>query len=132
MCNCRGRDQSSRTAPPGPRMGAVGVEENITTLGRGLLGLRNLGSGFAELCFPSACDVCAAPVQQGRLYPTCLIELARVESVPSCARCAMPLSEPAAPCARCQGKGRHPFERIARLGLFRDPLRKLIHEMKYH
>jgi ComF family protein len=30
------------------------------------------------------------------------------------------------------GKGLSPYDRIARLGLFRDPLRHLIHQFKYH
>lgn len=44
----------------------------------------------------------------------------------------MPLARPKTPCPWCKGKGRPPFERIARLGIYDEPLRILIHHMKYH
>lgn len=44
----------------------------------------------------------------------------------------MPLAEQGAPCPHCLGKGLYPFDKIVRLGTFRDPLKHLIHRMKYH
>lgn len=35
-------------------------------------------------------------------------------------------------CPFCTGDGIYPLESIIALGSFRDPLRKLVHEMKYH
>lgn len=49
-----------------------------------------------------------------------------------CRRCAMPLATEAAPCPRCLGKGLPPFKFIVRLGHFQDPIRPLIHQIKYH
>ena len=46
-------------------------------------------------------------------------------------RCAMPLAEFGAPCAYCLGKGLYPFDRILRLGIYQDPLKHVIHQMKY-
>ncbi|MGH7178967.1 MAG: ComF family protein [Tepidisphaeraceae bacterium] len=95
--------------------------------------LRFVASSVVDLCYPGQCRVCDGRTDDdSALCAACAIELGEVEAIPACERCAMPLAEPAAPCARCNGKGRHPFERIARLGLFREPLRKLIHDLKYH
>ena len=44
----------------------------------------------------------------------------------------MPLADPEDPCPYCLGKGMRPFDRIARLGVFRDPIKHLIHRLKYH
>jgi ComF family protein len=43
----------------------------------------------------------------------------------------MPIGEGAA-CPYCEGGGIYPFERIVALGPFRDPLRMVIHQIKYH
>ena len=56
----------------------------------------------------------------------------RLEDSPACPRCAAPLAEEGAPCPWCLGKGLHPFQRIVRLGVFHDPLKDLIHKMKYN
>lgn len=44
----------------------------------------------------------------------------------------MPLAELDAPCPYCDDKGIHPFDRILRLGVFEDPLKHLVHQVKYH
>jgi ComF family protein len=44
----------------------------------------------------------------------------------------MPLATRGAPCPHCLGKGVHPFDQIIRLGVFDDPLRHLVHQIKYH
>lgn len=58
--------------------------------------------------------------------------LASLQAAPFCDRCGMPLVEFDDPCAHCMGKGVPHFERVVRLGVFEDPLKHLIHEMKYH
>lgn len=44
----------------------------------------------------------------------------------------MPLAEVGALCPHCRGEGHKPFQTILQLGLFRDPLRKIVHQIKYH
>ena len=44
----------------------------------------------------------------------------------------MPLAYPQAPCPFCNGKGVHYYRRVLRLGTFSEPLKALIHQMKYH
>ena len=44
----------------------------------------------------------------------------------------MPLAYPEAPCPFCKGKGVHYYQRILRLGTFSEPLKTLVHQMKYH
>ncbi|MBC8105518.1 MAG: ComF family protein [Anaerolineae bacterium] len=44
----------------------------------------------------------------------------------------MPVVEIEDPCAHCLGEGVPHFERVTRLGVFDDPLKHLIHQMKYH
>lgn len=44
----------------------------------------------------------------------------------------MPLGGLGGACPYCQGAGLRPFERVAALGTFRDPLRHLIYATKYH
>lgn len=43
----------------------------------------------------------------------------------------MPAAYPDAPCPFCEGKGEPNYECILRLGIFDDPLKNLIHQMKY-
>jgi ComF family protein len=43
----------------------------------------------------------------------------------------MPVPEGAA-CPYCQGGGVYPFDSIVAVGTFRQPLRNLVHQMKYH
>jgi ComF family protein len=58
--------------------------------------------------------------------------LDQMTRAPACELCAMPLAAHGAPCPYCMGKGAPHFERIIRLGVFEDPLKHLIHQMKYH
>ena len=44
----------------------------------------------------------------------------------------MPLAQHNAPCPYCRTRGVHPFKQILRLGIFDEPLKELIHHMKYH
>jgi ComF family protein len=58
--------------------------------------------------------------------------LGALAAAPACERCAAPLATHGAPCPHCRGRGIYPFDRIVRLGVFEDPLKHLIHQMKYH
>jgi len=44
----------------------------------------------------------------------------------------MPLPEPDAPCAHCLGSGIAHYDRVLAMAPFREPVRHLIHQMKYH
>jgi ComF family protein len=83
----------------------------------------------ADLVYPPRCIGCAAAAQ-GALCADCGASMGVLESIAACPRCAAPLGEGSA-CPYCGGDGIYPFQTIAALGPFRDPLRRLIHRMKY-
>jgi len=86
-----------------------------------------------NFCYPGWCANCLGASEGAEpLCEVCQVELTALECAPACEKCAMPLSQPDAPCAHCEGKGVYPFETILRLGVFVDPLKHLIHQMKYH
>jgi ComF family protein len=89
---------------------------------------------LADFCFPTACAVCAAPAEAAStpLCETCLEKLRTIEAAAACEYCALPLPEPAAPCPRCLGEGVRPFGRILRLCNYAEPVRHLIHRLKFH
>jgi ComF family protein len=55
-----------------------------------------------------------------------------LEGEGACPRCAMPLTYDEAPCPYCRGKGVRPFERVLRLSIFVEPVKGVVHHMKYH
>jgi ComF family protein len=57
--------------------------------------------------------------------------LEQLMAQPACEKCAGPVVTNGAPCPWCRGEGVYPFKYIARLGRFGDPLRPVIHAMKY-
>jgi len=86
-----------------------------------------------EFCFPGTCGGCGAfCTSKARLCDACESELKRLASAPSCQLCGMPLATHGTPCAFCQGAGIAHYERVLRLGVFEEPLRPLIHRLKYH
>ena len=86
-----------------------------------------------NFCYPGRCDNCDDPsVGASPLCEACLDQLHHLEAVPACAACAMSLAYPKAPCPYCQGKGPALLERVVRLGPFEDPLKTIIHQVKYH
>ncbi len=86
-----------------------------------------------DFCYPGICASCDANAPAGgTVCETCAAELDAMTAAGACAFCAMPLANDGAPCPYCMGKGHFPFERIIRLGVFADPLKNLIHQMKYH
>jgi ComF family protein len=102
-----------------------------------LANVRSLTNRFVDFCYPRACLACERSLDESMtsalsLCDDCAIQLASLESAPFCDRCGVPVPEHGAPCARCLGKGVPHFERVIRLGVFHDPLKHLIHQMKYH
>jgi ComF family protein len=61
-----------------------------------------------------------------------MFKQARLELSPACDHCARPIPEFLAPCPHCTGDGLKPYDRVARLGVFEEPLKDVIHQMKYH
>jgi ComF family protein len=44
----------------------------------------------------------------------------------------MPLADAAGPCPYCHGEGLYPFGQILRLCVYADPVRQLVHALKFH
>ena len=89
-------------------------------------------SGIVDFCLPAACASCDRPLDQGSfLCPACSINLDQLIDSPACSICAMPLAQHHAPCPYCRGGGVPFFDRVASLGRFDEPLKGLIHRMKY-
>lgn len=83
-----------------------------------------------DFCYPPACAVCDEPAE-GLFCPKCETALRELQAERFCERCARPLGEGAA-CAFCHGRGLRRIERIVVLGKFDDPLKQIIHLIKYH
>lgn len=86
-------------------------------------------SGF---CFPAVCRVCDKRAIRWPLCGDCFAQLESLEAQPFCHKCALPLSEPNAPCAHCVGQGLYPFERVLRLCNYAEPIQQLVVAMKFH
>jgi ComF family protein len=65
------------------------------------------------------------------LCANCNADLDRLASAAACDLCGYPLLHYGDPCPHCHGKGIAPIERVIRLGVFNDPLRTLVHRIKY-
>ena len=90
-------------------------------------------SRLLDFCFPSNCAACAQFLEGSTpLCAKCLQELDDLTHAPSCSLCGRPAATHAAPCAYCRGAGIAHFERVCRLGVFEDPLKHLVHQVKYH
>ena len=86
-----------------------------------------------DFCYPGKCSFCEAPCEGDvPLCEPCRIDLHALEVAPACAHCAKPVADHDAPCPYCKGKGLRPLETIVRLSVFDDPVKHLIHQIKYH
>ncbi len=86
-----------------------------------------------DFCLPAACANCSAAANgDGFLCHTCETALSQLTDAPSCEWCAMPIAEENAPCPYCLGKGAPHYERIVALGKFVEPIKSLVHHLKYH
>src|SRR5580704_7241456 len=95
-------------------------------------GLASLAHDLANFVYPPACVCCRSAIDRHTIFcSTCGDSLAALASHPACPRCASPIGDGSA-CPFCSGDGIYPLESIIALGSFRDPLRKIVHEMKYH
>jgi len=95
--------------------------------------LRRLAQDVFDLCYPGVCANCKAGCDPGAfLCRTCSDQLRALEQAAACDLCAKPIASDGAPCPFCEGKGEPHYDRIFRLGTFDEPLKNLIHQMKYH
>ena len=86
-----------------------------------------------DFCYPGVCACCDAGAAGGAvLCAECDAHLHQQTHSHACERCAMPVPYEGAPCPYCHGKGARWFGKILRLGVLEDPLKHLIHQMKYH
>lgn len=98
-----------------------------------MLALGRLLRDVVDFCYPGVCPVCKEECHpRGFLCEPCEQTLSGLEEHPACDRCGAPLATDLAPCPFCQGKGLSPLHSVLRLGTFSDPLKGLIHHMKYH
>ena len=95
--------------------------------------LAQLWHNVLDFCYPGVCANCESFIDAGApvLCSDCANELTKLTNAPACPLCAMPASSDGAPCAWCKNAGVAHYERILRLGVFEDPLKHLIHQMKY-
>jgi ComF family protein len=97
--------------------------------------LAQLARDMFDFCYPPRCAACEAAAEQKHsgvmLCGQCESALRRIEAVAACGRCGLPLAEPEAPCPFCLGKGRYPYQQVLRLAPFREPLKHLVHQLKY-
>jgi len=93
-------------------------------------------AGFArdliDFCYPRLCVVCEGEVLENAFCGRCATRIQALADAPACGRCAMPLAEVDSPCPYCFGEGLKPYDRIARLCVYVDPVKELIHRIKYH
>ena len=97
------------------------------------MGIGRVVKSVLDLCFPWTCAVCGVGYEgDGPLCAACDAKLAELEAEVHCGICAAPLPMAGSPCPYCMAKGPANFYRVVRLGPFADPLRHLIHQLKYH
>lgn len=85
-----------------------------------------------DVCYPGACASCDAGTERGAaLCPACDAELSRLEIRAACRFCGKPVGDDDGPCPYCGGEGVPHYERVARLATYNDPLRHLIHRIKF-
>ena len=95
--------------------------------------LPGLLSEVLDFCYPGRCAGCGESAEgTAVLCPACDEQLRQLESTAACTWCGKPIPEAGAPCPHCLGDGIAHFDRVLRLGTFADPLKHLIHQMKYH
>jgi len=98
--------------------------------------LRALARSLLELVLPRHCPACEAPApRDGRfmLCENCAQAMARLIQVPHCPRCgrsAGPFTFDLNGCSLCRGR-RIPYDGLARIGPYSEPLRSLVLAYKY-
>ena len=91
-----------------------------------------LARDVIDFCYPGICAACRATADPRQtLCDACTAKLGELESAAACPQCAMPLAQVGSPCPFCKGKGIAHYESVLRLGVFENPLKDLIHFLKY-
>ena len=90
-----------------------------------------LANRLADFCYPPICNLCGAGGVVPPLCADCNGELDCLASAAACGSCGFPLVSVGDPCPHCRGRGIGPIKRVARLGVFNDPLRDLVHRIKF-
>jgi ComF family protein len=86
----------------------------------------------ADFLMPGRCAACGDDCNGGDfLCYRCEAGLDQLAGESACRLCALPVVRQGAPCPWCRGGGTPPFQQIVRLGRLVDPLRPVIHAMKY-
>lgn len=98
---------------------------------------RHLGASLLgdlwDALLPTQCVVCEdVHRRRSPLCERCEEQIVELSRATACPRCGMPLPDPEQPCGWCRGGGLRPFRRVARLATYTEPLRSLIHAMKFH
>jgi ComF family protein len=98
-----------------------------------LVALRRGFDDFATLLFPGRCALCRDATPDGDRFCTdCETRLAASEARPQCRDCGAPLAMEDAPCQHCLGRGYRLFDEVVNLGVYADPLRPLVHRLKFY
>lgn len=98
-----------------------------------MLALQRLLRDVIDLCYPGLCANCKDACDAASfLCKPCCQALQELELHPACDRCGAPLATDGAPCPFCQGRGIRHYRCVLRLGAFSEPLKGLIHQMKYN
>jgi len=85
-----------------------------------------------NLIYPPCCLACgqAGLVESPSFCADCSEQLSKLSRTSMCPHCARPLPSEAA-CGWCEADGIYPLDKIVALAPFREPLRKMIHGIKY-
>jgi len=85
-----------------------------------------------NLLFPLACILCNAPVRERRWGPVCPPCWSRMKPLepPYCPQCGMPAPSIEGLCGQCRLQ-EHAFDFARSALVFNDPLREVIHHLKY-
>ena len=85
-----------------------------------------------NLLFPQSCVLCSARILERRWSVACPDCWSQLEPIPRpwCPQCGMPASAIEGPCGPCR-RGDHAFDLARSLFLFTDPMRGILHHLKY-
>jgi ComF family protein len=85
-----------------------------------------------NLLFPQSCVLCGAQIFERRWSAACPECWSKLEPVPRpfCLQCGMPAPAIETRCGACR-RGDHAFDFARSLFLFNDPMRGIIHHLKY-
>ncbi|MGN6507369.1 MAG: ComF family protein [Tepidisphaeraceae bacterium] len=85
-----------------------------------------------QLAFPPRCVACGTFTEAGRFCEACDDALKALERRSQCVQCGAPVALDGAPCQRCRGRGYRLFDQVVNMGVFADPIKPLIHRLKYY